>query len=89
MCGQGKRLFGYRNTALLYHERVSEAAAGEDGEGYAIERFGLGDNLMIDCAILESGGSISAVPEASLAALAAFRQVLRAVWQQIHGAAIG
>lgn len=89
MQGLGKRVFGYRNTTLLYHQRVEQRAAGEDQNGYAIEQFGLGDNLMIDCAILDSGGGISARAETSLAALAGFRQALMAVWQQIYGAAIG
>jgi nucleoside 2-deoxyribosyltransferase len=78
MCGLGKRLYGYRNVTGLYHERVRPDA-------FAVERFGLGDNLMIDCCINEAGGSVSAVAEESLAAFAAFRQALRAAF----GAAIG
>ena len=79
MMAMGKRVFGYRNTDLLYHQRVQE-------DGYMIERFGLGDNLMVDCAILEAGGTISAEPEGSLAAMEAFHSALEETWRQIHGA---
>ena len=82
MMAMGKRVFGYRNTDRLYHERVGE-------DGYMIERFGLGDNLMIDCAILEAGGTISAEAEDSLAAMESFHSALEAAWRQIHGAAAG
>jgi nucleoside 2-deoxyribosyltransferase len=86
MRGMGKSLFGYRNTTLLYHQRVAPGAAGEDRDGLTIEQFGLGDNLMVDCAIADSGGSISAVAEPSLAAFEAFHQALTAAWQQVYGA---
>jgi len=56
MMAMGKRVFGSRNTALLYHQRVQD-------DGYVVEKFGLGDNLMIDCAILEAGGMIAAEDE--------------------------
>lgn len=82
MMGMGKRVFGYRNTELLYHQRVSD-------DGYMTERFGLGDNLMIDCAILEAGGVIAAENEAGLAAMASFRTAVEAVWSQIFGGMVG
>jgi len=82
MMAMGKRVFGYRNTELLYHQRVEE-------DGYMIERFGLGDNLMIDCAILEAGGIISAEAELSLAAMDSFQLALEAAWRQVNGVMAG
>ena len=79
MMAMGKRVFGYRNTDLLYHQRVQN-------DGYMIERFGLGDNLMIDCAILEAGGVIASETEESLAAMDSFQTALEEAWRQIHGA---
>ena len=89
MMGMGKRVFGYRNTALLYHQRVEKGGTGLDPDGYAVEQFGLGDNLMIDCAIAEGGGTISAVPGESLAAFAAFQAALEEVWRQVFGVMAG
>ena len=82
MMAMGKRVFGYRNTDLLYHQRVRE-------DGYRIERFGLGDNLMIDCAILEAGGIIAAEREDSLAAMGSFHTALEEAWRQSYGAMAG
>jgi nucleoside 2-deoxyribosyltransferase len=78
MMAMGKRVFGYRNTELLYHQRVRD-------DGYMIERFGLGDNLMIDCAIVEAGGSISAESQDGLAAMISFQAAVEEVWRQIFG----
>jgi nucleoside 2-deoxyribosyltransferase len=72
-------------VAALYHQRVESGAAGADPSGYAIEQFGLGDNLMIDCSITDSGGVITAVAEDHLAAMAAFRQALMALRQLTNG----
>jgi nucleoside 2-deoxyribosyltransferase len=74
MMAMGKRVFGYRNTELLYHQRVQD-------DGYVVEKFGLGDNL-----ILEAGGMIAAEDEAELAAMASFQAALEAAWRQIFGA---
>jgi nucleoside 2-deoxyribosyltransferase len=82
MMAMGKRVFGYRNTDLLYHQRVAE-------DGYMIERFGLGDNLMIDCAIHEAGGIIAAEREESLAALESFQLALEEAWRQVNGVMAG
>jgi len=78
MMAMGKRVFGYRNTDLLYHQRVQD-------DGYMVEKFGLGDNLMIDCAILEAGGTISAENQAELAAMASFQAAVEEAWRQIFG----
>jgi nucleoside 2-deoxyribosyltransferase len=78
MRGLNKRLFGYRNCATFYDQRVIP-------DDYAIEKFGLGDNLMIDCAL----GQVHEAPEDDLAAFAAFRQALTTAWQTLHGSPIG
>lgn len=78
MMAMGKRVFGYRNTDLLYHQRVQD-------DGYMVEKFGLGDNLMIDCAILEAGGTIATENEGELAAMASFQAAVEEAWRQIFG----
>jgi len=82
MRGMGKQLFGYRNSTSLYHQRVTP-------DQYSIERFGLGDNLMIDCCLAELGRNATEVSENSLAAFAAFREALTAAWRLLHGSAVG
>jgi nucleoside 2-deoxyribosyltransferase len=102
MAARGKRVYGYASVSLEYAERV-EAEWGPlvareggrwDRDGYAVEEFGLSDNLMIVEAIREAGGRITVVEEnagtagpggktgdrdAALAAFAAFEACLRAV----------
>jgi nucleoside 2-deoxyribosyltransferase len=99
---QGKRVYGYANGPAVYAERVvavSGPLAARDGrrwdrDGFAVEEFALSDNLMIEGAIREAGGSIilaeEQAPEAvagkrmsttgqPLAAFAAFEACLRVV----------
>ncbi len=47
--GQGKPVFGYSNSAVVFAERSRQQAAlaGEPMKGLGIEEFGLADNLMI------------------------------------------
>lgn len=80
MASMGKPLFGYSASPLSYERRVErsdgplQAADGRswDRNGYAVEDFGLADNLMIARAIIESGGAIVTVAEEGPGALAAF-----------------
>jgi nucleoside 2-deoxyribosyltransferase len=61
---RGKKTFGYANVTTTYADRVrslisGELTRGKDGrlfapDGFAVEDFGLVDNLMIIEAILES-----------------------------------
>lgn len=55
----GRPVFGYATTAANYAERV-RSLPGNAGErcrdGLEIEDFGLFENLMISCGIVESGG---------------------------------
>jgi hypothetical protein len=70
----GRPVFGWTNTTRPLTERTLDREAGHasrdaagawrDGVGMQIEAFGLTDNLMIDIAILASGGElvVRAVP---------------------------
>jgi nucleoside 2-deoxyribosyltransferase len=64
----GRPVFGWSNSARGFTDRtrdfLGEAArcgadgAWTDGEGMAIEAFGLADNLMLEGAIIASGGAL-------------------------------
>ena len=88
---QGKPVYGYTSAAQIYRERVAavfgpldeRSGRPRDRDGYAVEPFGLGDNLMIVQAIQDAGGVVTAVEENSdassderLAALQAFQACL-------------
>jgi nucleoside 2-deoxyribosyltransferase len=87
---RGKPAYGYTSDPALYRERVAAAFGPAndrherpwDRNGYAIENFGLADNLMIVRAIEDSGGAVTAVAEQTedamtvLAASRAFRACL-------------
>lgn len=69
--GLGLPVFGYTNDPREYRDRarllgIAQESQGEHGprdpEGLAIEDFGLTDNLMIEGAILASGGAMVLVP---------------------------
>jgi nucleoside 2-deoxyribosyltransferase len=83
MFAENKSVYGYTNDPRIYLERVAATfgatgAAGRprDRAAFAVENFGLRDNLMIVAAIEEAGGAVCAVTEpvssASAPALAAF-----------------
>lgn len=88
MRGLGRPVFGYTNADALFFERTRDflgdrlvprpgdpAAAFEDEHQMALEQFGLVDNLMIDAAIIESGGAVirkAAEPAGRYTDLAAF-----------------
>lgn len=66
----GRPVFGWSNSAEPFTERTRAflgVTATHDAEGMLIEAFGLADNLMIDGAILASGGVlfVEAVPAAA------------------------
>jgi nucleoside 2-deoxyribosyltransferase len=64
----GHLVFAYSNDDRAYHERVAAFCGGagrvratgehEDGQGLAIEPFGLHDNLMLVGGVIESGGRL-------------------------------
>lgn len=53
---RGRVLFAYTNEARHYGERV--AAGPHAGDGLAVEDFDLADNLMLESAVLASGGIV-------------------------------
>jgi len=67
----GRPVFGWSNTATLFTDRTVAFVAGNDqritrdaqgmrdADGMQIEDFALGDNLMIDVAVLQSGGALT------------------------------
>lgn len=93
-------IYGYASTSAIYSDRV-QAVQGPlvekdsrrwDVDGYAVEDFGLVDNLMIIGAIQEAGGSITVVEEEeSLVALVAFERCLEALsaWFATHADKLG
>ena len=96
----GKPVYGYTSAISAYRDRVADVQGSlveRDGRlrergGYAVENFGLGDNLMIVCAV-EASGSLIAVPEetmddqngGSLAAFSAFKACLAMLRERIGG----
>jgi nucleoside 2-deoxyribosyltransferase len=56
----GRPVFGYATTEEPYASRVASFASSvrSDGDGMRIEPFGLFDNLMLQAAIVESGGEL-------------------------------
>lgn len=91
MAAQSKPVFGYAGKSATYLDRV-EQRQGKlterdgcrlDQDGYAVEDFGLGDNLMIVRAIEEAGGVLSAIDEDCLAAFQAFEACLASVQNAI------
>ena len=86
----GRPVFGWSNVAAGFFARTSAgfgathdgADASRDRDGLLLENFDMTDNLMIDGAILSSGGAIFTddVPPAELwRALAAFERCVAAV----------
>lgn len=74
MASQAKLLCGYSNVSSTYVERVLETFGNSNeseslgrpvaGDDFAVENFGLTDNLMIIEAIRQSGGFV-VIPEAA------------------------
>jgi nucleoside 2-deoxyribosyltransferase len=86
----GRPVLGYTNTPLDLSERSAmgrtrvDLPFDSDAEGVEIEDFGLAENLMIEIAITESGGTLvrNAVAEgAEMTDLAGFEACLRRVPQ--------
>jgi nucleoside 2-deoxyribosyltransferase len=94
----GKPVYGYTSATATYREKVAAVRGAlverdshtRDLDGYAVEDFGLPDNLMIARAIEDSGGAIAAVEEetnkqagAPLAAFQAFKACLELMKRRI------
>ncbi|MBW0146270.1 nucleoside 2-deoxyribosyltransferase [Marinobacter arenosus] len=56
MIAQGKSAIGYTMDPRNYYERAGSTPT--DKLGHTVENFGLSDNLMIECGIVEAGGEI-------------------------------
>lgn len=78
----GRPVFAYSASALDYEQRVARLRATATGAGdgdradYAVERFGLADNLMIDVAVRETGLPVVRGDGGDLADLGAFEVCL-------------
>lgn len=59
MAAQGKPVYGYTNDGRLYVDRVMAASPGLDADGLSIEAFEMVDNLMLEGAIVLSGGTLT------------------------------
>jgi nucleoside 2-deoxyribosyltransferase len=96
---QGKPVYGYTSAARIYRERVAAVLGPlderngqlQDRDGYVVEDFGLGDNLMLVQAIQDSGGVVTAVEENTdapsgkrLAAFQAFKACLQVMSERIE-----
>ena len=91
MVSKDKPVFGYTSDVRLYRERVAATFGATESDGrfrdrdtFAVEDFGLRDNLMIAGAIEAAGGVVTAVAEqdtgakaSALAAFAAFEACLK------------
>ena len=87
----GRPVFGWSNTAVPFTERTvgflgaqvarNPGGGWTDGDGLLVESFGMSDNLMIDGAVLASGGMLSvheAAADARWSDLAAFERCVMA-----------
>jgi nucleoside 2-deoxyribosyltransferase len=77
----GKTIHGYSAAEDLLLPRTRRILglgeeAAHDAAGHAIEDFGMFDNLMLDSAILDSGGQIVVRAANDLSAMAAFEALL-------------
>jgi nucleoside 2-deoxyribosyltransferase len=103
MHAKGKLIFGYSSSKLHYLDRVAAFYGRRPGDlaerdgrvwdpsGYAVEHFGLADNLMLVRSIAEAGGFIEQIeeptddPRARLAAFASFEACLRRMQEGGYG----
>jgi nucleoside 2-deoxyribosyltransferase len=97
MFAENKPVYGYTSDPRIYLERVAATFGATDAGGgprdratFAVENFGLRDNLMIVAAIEEAGGAVSALAEPgsgasgpSLAAFRAFAACLEIMKEQV------
>lgn len=92
----GRPVYGYASRGGTYADRVRmahgplEERSGRlwDASGFAVENFGLGENLMIVQAIAKAGGQVTVVEEdgpESLAAFRAFEDCLRRLREKCGG----
>jgi nucleoside 2-deoxyribosyltransferase len=97
MFSKRKSVYGYTSDPRSYLDRVAATLSATDAGGgprdrdmFAVENFGLPDNLMIVAAIEEAGGEVSAMAEPrsganapSLAAFTAFEACLEIIRERL------
>ena len=72
----GRPVFGWSNSTVLFAERTRQFL-GAGGDSLMVEDFGMADNLMIEGAILGSGGGlVTCNPVSVWTDLVAFEMVL-------------
>ncbi|MBB5321939.1 nucleoside 2-deoxyribosyltransferase [Marinobacter oulmenensis] len=84
MTGQGKPAVGFTMDHRDYRERAG--GTDRDSEGHTIEDFGLRDNLMIECGLSESGGSLFVAEQKGCHryfSTAVFRQCVQAIARKL------
>lgn len=93
MIAKGKPSVGFSVCGVPYNKRV-DGRSDVDGNGAAIEPFGLCDNLMLDCGLARNGGTLvhwdRSFPETGYAPEdffdeAVFRSAVRHLYSQISG----
>jgi nucleoside 2-deoxyribosyltransferase len=58
MAAKGKPIFAYTNDNRLYSDRLTHSTPDLDENGMSIEPFQMHDNLMLEGAIVTSGGEL-------------------------------
>jgi nucleoside 2-deoxyribosyltransferase len=91
----GRPVFGYSTVAAPFTHRTREFAAAHGGmvadrdvDGMLIEQFGLGDNLMLEAAIVGSGGVLitaDVAPDARWTNLLVFERCVEAAASMMGG----
>ena len=90
--GLGLRLFGYATVAAGLLDRTLSSIGGRqqadgswrDADGLLVEQFGLFDNLMIEAAITDSGGTLVRDDQDRWRDLSVFERCVRLVARAMH-----
>ncbi|HEY9298219.1 MAG TPA: nucleoside 2-deoxyribosyltransferase [Phormidium sp.] len=80
MTAQGKPVFGYTNDGRLFAQRIPQISPDLDDQGMAIEHFDMVENLMLEAAIIVSGGELRSQqiePENYYTELKVFAEVVK------------
>jgi nucleoside 2-deoxyribosyltransferase len=97
MFSKDKLVYGYTSDTRIYLDRVAATFRATDAGGgprdrdtFAVENFGLCDNLMVVAAIEEAGGAVCAAAEPrsgatapSLAAFTAFEACIEIIRERV------
>ncbi len=88
----GRPVFAYATTTLDYAGRVrlqsrGNGAGDRDGEGMQIEEFGLFENLMVACAVEDSGGVLVCEDRDRWSDLTVFERCVQEAARHLGGSA--